>query len=67
MAADIFVADYGSFAMITPMTAIGHCWVEEHVEIEPWQKFGASVACEPRCLNDLVEGMRQDGLVVEPE
>ena len=67
MPADVLAAEYCSFAMLTPMTDIGHRWVEEHVEIEPWQRFGASVACDPRCLNDLVEGMREDGLVVEPE
>lgn len=67
MSADIFIANYGCFAMLTPMTPEAHRWVEEHVEIEPWQKFGASVACEPRCLSDLVEGMQEDGLVVEPE
>jgi hypothetical protein len=67
MAADVLTAEYRSFAMLTPMTAIGHRWVEEHVQIEPWQEFGASIACDPRCLGPLVAAMREDGLVVEPE
>ena len=67
MAADVFIADCGSVALFTPMTPVAHQWVEENVQVEPWQRMGASIACEPRCLDDLVEGMRQDGLAVEPE
>jgi hypothetical protein len=67
MPADVLLADHGSIALFTPMTPEARCWVEEHVEIEPWQRLGASIACEPRCLVQLVEGMQVDGLVVEPE
>jgi hypothetical protein len=67
MPADVLIADHGSIALFTPMTPDAHQWVEEHVQIEPWQRLGASVACEPRCLEQLVVGMQEDGLVVEPE
>jgi hypothetical protein len=67
MAADVLIADHGSVVLFTPMTLAAHQWVEEHVQIEPWQRFGASVACEPRCLEHSVKGMQEDGLVVEPE
>jgi hypothetical protein len=46
------------------MTPDTRRWVEEHVEIEPWQRIGCSIACEPRCLDRLVEGMQEEGLVV---
>ena len=64
MAADVLVENHGS-ALVTPMTRDAHRWVEEHVEIEPWQRIGCSIACEPRCLDRLVEGMQEEGLVVE--
>ena len=67
MPADVLAVEYRSFAMLTPMTDIGHRWVEEHVPIEPWQKYGASIACEPRSLADLIAAMRKDGLTVETE
>ena len=67
MPADVFIADHGSVALFTPLTPDAHQWVEEHVQIEPWQRMGASIACEPRCLDHLVEGMREQGLLVEPE
>lgn len=65
MEADILIENHGSVAMLTPMTPDAHQWVEEHVEIEPWQRIGCSVACEPRCLDRLVEGMQESGLIVE--
>ena len=67
MPADVFVADHGSVALVTPMSPAAHQWVEENVHVEPWQRMGASIACEPRCLANLVAGMRADGLVVELE
>ena len=67
MPADVLIADHGSVAVFTPMTPIDCQWVEDRVQIEPWQRLGASVACEPRCWNDLVAWMQEDGLVVEPE
>ncbi len=67
MPVDVFIADHGTIALFTPMTPEAHEWVEEHVQIEPWQRLGASIACEPRYLGHLVEGMQADGLVVEPE
>jgi len=67
MPADVLIANCGSVALFTPMTSDAHRWVKENVQIEPWQRMGVSIACEPRCLEQLVEGMREDGLVVEPE
>lgn len=67
MPADVLIADQGSVALFTPLTAEAHQWVEENVEVEPWQRMGTSVACEPWCLEQLIAGMQQDGLVVEPE
>ena len=65
MPADVLIENHGSVAMFTPMTPDAHRWVEEHVEIEPWQRLGCSVACEPRYLDHLIEGMQEDGLIVE--
>jgi hypothetical protein len=65
MAADVLIENHGSVAVFTPMTPDAHQWVEEYVHVEPWQRMGCSIACEPRCLGPLIEGMQQDGLVVE--
>jgi len=65
MPADVLIENHGSIAMFTPMTPAAHEWVDDNVEVESWQKMGPSIACEPRCLDNLVEGMREAGLVVE--
>jgi len=64
MTADILIENHGSVALFTPMTPDTRRWVEEHVEIEPWQQIGCSIACEPRCLDQLIEEMQEEGLVV---
>ena len=65
MPADVLVENHGSIALLTPMTPDAYQWVEEHVHVEPWQWIAGSIACEPRCMEQLVEGMQDDGLVVE--
>ena len=65
MTADVLIENHGSISLFTPMTVNAHEWIEEHVRVESWQRLGPSIACEPRCLGPLVEGMQQDGLVVE--
>ena len=64
MAPDVLIENHGSVAMFTAMTAQAHEWVEENVHVEPWQRMGCSIACEPRYLSRLVEGMQESGLVV---
>ena len=65
MAADILVENHRSVGLSIPMTRDAHQWIEEHVKIEPWQRIECSVACEARYLRQLVNGMQDDGLVVE--
>ena len=63
--ADVLIENHGSVALFTPMTLDAHRWIDEHVEIEPWQWIGGSIACEPGCLDQLIEGIQESGLVVE--
>jgi hypothetical protein len=65
MAADVLVENHSSVAVFTPMTPDAHQWVEEYVHVEPWQRIGCSIACEPRCLDQIIEGMQESGLIVE--
>lgn len=65
MTADVLIENHGSVALFTPMTSDARQWIENRVKIEPWQRIGLSIACEPRCLDRIVEGMEEEGLVVE--
>ena len=61
---DVIIERCGSVAMFTPMTAAANEWVDENVQVESWQRMGPSIACEPRCLESLVEGMKEAGLTI---
>ena len=65
MSADVLVENQGSIAIFTPMTPAARKWTAENVQVEDWQRMGCSIACEPRCLDRLVEKMQESGLVVE--
>jgi hypothetical protein len=65
--ADFRVTYHGTITTITPLS--DHCreWLEDNVEIEPWQRFGPSIAIEPRYVEQLAETMIEAGLVTESE
>ena len=65
MPADVLLENHGSVALFTPMTAEAHEWIDENVHVESWQRLGASIACEPRYLDQLIDGMTESGLIVE--
>ena len=62
-----FEVDYdgGTLAMVEPLTDDARHWVNEHVVLEPHQWLGRRFSCEPRNLEDLVDGIRRDGFIVD--
>lgn len=65
MQADVLVENHGSVCMVTPMSPTARKWVDENVQPESWQWLGASFACEPRYLPSLIDGMQDEGLMIE--
>jgi len=63
--ADFRVTYHGTITTITPLTDACREWLEENVEIEPWQRFGTRIAIEPRYVEQLAETMIEEGLVTE--
>lgn len=64
-APDVQIENCGSVRMVTPMTCAAREWVNENVGLESWQWLGGSFACEPRYVQDLIDGMEEAGLGVE--
>jgi hypothetical protein len=60
---DIRVENHYSIILVRPITTLGSDWLEEHID-EGASWFGPSLVVEPRYLDNLVAGMRADGLVV---
>jgi hypothetical protein len=63
--ADFRVTYHGTITTITPLSDACREWLEENVDIEPWQRFGTSIAIEPRYVDHLAEAMIEEGLVRE--
>jgi hypothetical protein len=62
--ADFRLTYHGTITTITPLSDACREWLEENVEIEPWQRFGNAIAVEPRYVEQLAEAMIEDELVV---
>lgn len=60
---DATVYNHGSICIVVPLTAAARAWIAENVSGESmW--FAGGLVVEPRYLDDLVDGMRADGLEV---
>src|ERR1017187_822643 len=62
---DLRVDTHGTVVLLTPLTAKARRWIDDNVEIEPWQLFGDVIAIEPRYVSGLIAGAIQDGLEIE--
>jgi hypothetical protein len=61
---DFTVANHGSIFLLNPLTAEATAWVEENIPGDA-QYFGNAVAVEHRYIDDIVVGIRADGLTVQ--
>ena len=62
---DLRLDIHGTVVLLTPLTAKATRWIDDKVEIEPWQRFGDVIAIEPRYVDGLIAGAIQDGLEIE--
>jgi hypothetical protein len=60
------VADYGGFAVVTPMDGGSRAWLDEHIvgEVTRW---AGGIVVERDYLDDLLGGMGEDGITIEFE
>ncbi len=65
--ADITIKNEGSVILITPRTPEGREWVDSNLALESWQWLGDGFAVDSRYVEDIIDGMRNDGLDVQPE
>jgi hypothetical protein len=62
---DVIVINHGSVVLLQPNTQAARDWFAEHLSHPETQRWGNSVVCEPRYVEDIVDGMTNDGLTVE--
>lgn len=61
---DIMVQNHGSIVLVYPVSSEAREWIEQNVSDES-QWFGGGLVVEPRYVENLIQGMLNDGLVVE--
>lgn len=60
---DVQVTDHHSVVLLTPRSKAAREWIDQKVA-EDAQFFGIALVVEPRYVDDIVAGMRADGLEV---
>jgi hypothetical protein len=64
---DFVVENHGSIFLIKPLTPSAVSWVDEHIgQDNGYQPYFPTVVIEHRYIADIVEGMQNDGLAVQP-
>ncbi len=62
-AADFTVENHGSIFLLRSHSANGDEWISAHIPDDA-QTLGTAIAVEHRFIEDIVSGIRDDGLVV---
>jgi hypothetical protein len=61
---DFLAVNHGSVVQITPLSKEAFAWCDDNLEeLEPWQRQGESFAIDHRLAQDILIGMRRDGLL----
>lgn len=64
---DFAVENHGSIFLLKPLTPSAVSWLEEHIgKDNGYQPYFPTVVVEHRYLADIVEGIQNDGLAVQP-
>ena len=61
---DFLIENHGSIFLLSPQTDAGRAWIDENITREGFQPYWPTVVIEHRYVQELVEGIRNDGLVV---
>jgi hypothetical protein len=61
---DISVANHGSMIGFAPRTDAGETWLADNLP-DDTQCLGNTRFCEPRYVQDIIDGAQGDGLTVE--
>ena len=64
MQADFDLIDSGSIWILTALTEAGYDWIAENLPADALT-FGPGIAIEKRYVDDIAQGIAEDGLTIE--
>lgn len=51
--------------LLTPKNKRGQRWIDENLNLEPWQFSGKSVAIEHRYIHDILADIQEAGIIAD--
>ncbi len=63
-AAAVIVSNHGSIVLLQPTTPEARAWFDENLS-EDHQEFGGAIACEPRYVGDILDGLTEAGFSIQ--
>ena len=63
---DFNFSDHGTICLLSPLSRAARRWVHRHLPDDA-QKFGGAIAISHRYADDILNGILEDGLKVEPQ
>jgi hypothetical protein len=61
---DLVFENHGSLFLIRPLSESGQQWLDENVGDENTLTFGGAIVCEPRYVEAIFLGAKEEGLAV---
>jgi hypothetical protein len=61
---DVRVENHGTVLMFRVLTDAAEEWVDDHLDLEPWQWLGNGFAVNHHYASDIITGMSRAGLTI---
>jgi hypothetical protein len=65
MIEDFTFENHGTICILTPLTDEAEQWVKSYVDDTGFQPYWPAVVMEPRYADDVLQGIADDGLMVQ--
>jgi hypothetical protein len=62
---DFYYRNEGSVILLMPNTEDSQEWINENLQVQPWQRLGNNIAVDHRSFTLIEEVIENDGLLIE--
>ena len=62
---DFYYRNEGSIILLMPNTEDSQEWINENLQVQPWQRLGNNIAVDRRSFTVIEEVIENDGLLIE--
>lgn len=62
---DFYYRNEGGIILLMPNTEDSQEWINENLQVQPWQRLGNNIAVDRRSFITIEEVIESDGLLIE--